>query len=90
MHNSIRATVRRAKGRTINAIGTILDGEPTPVARIPTPEWVEISAEEGGFYLFHFDHEGKCIADTWHPSLDNAKAQAMFELNIQENEWTVV
>jgi hypothetical protein len=30
-------------------------------------------------YLFHFDHDGRVVTDTWHRSLDDAIHQAAFE-----------
>jgi len=34
---------------------------------------------EESFYLFGCDENWKCLADTWHETLENAKAQAEFE-----------
>jgi len=34
---------------------------------------------EAGVYLFYCDREWQVLADTWHPSVKNAKAQAEFE-----------
>lgn len=32
-----------------------------------------------GIYLFYLDDDGRVVTDTWHPSLDDALAQAAFE-----------
>jgi hypothetical protein len=34
---------------------------------------------EAGIYLFCCDSEWEVLTDTWHSSVDNAKAQAEFE-----------
>jgi hypothetical protein len=38
-----------------------------------------IVAGEAGIYLFYCDDQWQVLADTWHPSVNNAKAQAEFE-----------
>jgi len=46
--------------------------------------------EDDGFYLLRLDPEGQCLADTWHQSLEEAKAQAAFEYEIDESDWSPV
>ena len=86
----LRAKVTGSTGKTRHTIGAIVDGEPTPIAELPIPEWVEISEEDGAFYLFHLDTEGVCFADTWHQTLQEAKEQATFEFGITPDEWIEV
>jgi hypothetical protein len=86
----LRAKVNEATGKARHSIGTLIDGVPAPVEDLPTPEWVEISEEDGAYYLFHLDADGVCFADTWHQSLDEAKQQASFEFGIEPGEWAKV
>ena len=86
----LRARVSEATGKTRHSIGALFDGVPTPIEDLPTPEWVEISEEDGAYYLFHLDADGVCFADTWHQSLDEAKEQAAFEFGIESNDWAEV
>jgi hypothetical protein len=86
----LRAKVNEATGNTRHSIGTLIDGVPTPIEDLPTPEWVEISEEDGAYYLFHLDGDGVCFADTWHQSLDEAKQQATFEFGIQPSDWSEI
>jgi hypothetical protein len=86
----LRAKVSGSTGKTRHSIGALIDGVPTPVEDLPTPEWVEISGEDGAYYLFHLDAEGVCFADTWHQTLDEAKQQASFEFGIEPEEWSEV
>jgi hypothetical protein len=54
---------------------------------VPPTEWVEISQESSGIYLYHFDKGGNCIADTWHMTIDEAKDQANFDFGILAGDW---
>jgi hypothetical protein len=86
----LRAEVKGTTGRTKHAIGTIVEGKPTPTSELPIPKWVEISEEGGAFYLLYFSAEGVCFADTWHQTLEAAKRQATFEFGITPDEWTEI
>jgi hypothetical protein len=87
MQQRLRATVREATGRTIHANATLEDGMPTAFEVLPRTEWVEISQEPSGTYLYHFDNGGRCIADTWHMTVEDAKDQANFEFGILAGDW---
>lgn len=80
------AKVRYVTGKTMHLIGA-----PHPVAvedaKIADPVAVEIVEEEGAFYLLRLNEAGDCIADTWHESLESAKAQAEFEFSVQSGDW---
>jgi hypothetical protein len=84
----LRAKVSGSIGKTRHSIGDLVDGTPMPVEIVRTPEWVEISEEDGAYYLFHLDAEGVCFADTWHQTLEEAKQQAAFEFGIEAKEWS--
>jgi hypothetical protein len=86
----MRANVKTATGKTRHTVGELVGGKPVPVETLPVPAWVEISEEEGAFYLLHFDANGTSFADTWHQTLAEAKRQAEFEFGIAEDEWTAV
>ena len=83
----LRAPVRRVTGATIHSVGTIRDGVPVPLECVPDPSQVEIVVGDGGFFLFRLDDNGGCLADTWHETLDDAKAQAKFEYDIDDSDW---
>lgn len=84
------AKVNCITGNTRHYMGTLIDGRPHPVNKLPDPEWVEISGENNAFYLLRFDSKGNCVADTWHQTLEDAMRQAAFEFNIASNEWTAI
>jgi len=44
------------------------------VIRIPDPAEVEVVEQDAAFYLLRLDSDGQCIADTWHASVEAAKA----------------
>lgn len=75
----LRASIPRLTGKTRH----LLHGEP-----IGGPVSVEIHQTDGGFFLLHIDSAGDSIADTWHQSLDDAKAQAKFEYEIVDSDWS--
>ena len=56
--------------------GTIHRG---PDGVIPTASALAIVESETSVYLFYCDCEWQVLADTWHTSASNAKAQAEFE-----------
>jgi len=46
--------------------------------------------QDGAYYLLSLDENGVCVADTWHPTIENAKRQAKFEFEIEEADWVEV
>lgn len=77
----LQARVRAVTGKTIHWVGA----EPCadPVA-------AQIVMEDDGFYLLRLESEGQRLADTWHQSLEEAKAQAAFEYGIADADWAPV
>ena len=61
--------------------------EPVYGHNLSLTKWVEISEKPDGVYLFHYNASGECIADTWHLSIDEARAQAEFEFKISKSDW---
>jgi hypothetical protein len=57
------------------------------VTEIPDPEAVEVVEQDGAVYLLRLDPQGECLADTWHESVETAKAQANFEFGIEDGDW---
>ncbi len=51
---------------------------------------VRIVNDHGAIYLLRLDSLGETIADTWHPTLVDAKLQADFEYEIDEDQWQVL
>jgi hypothetical protein len=45
---------------------------------------------DDAFYLFGCDADWNCVTDTWHPSLEEAKAQAEFEYAGVSHTWIEV
>ena len=80
----LRAVVREVTGNTRHLWH---GAEASP---FPDPIAVEIVEEEGAFFLFRLDESGECIADTWHETVEAAKAQAEFEYKIKNGDWREV
>ena len=54
------------------------------------PVRVEIEPTRSGFSVFHYDTAGRCVADTWHATLAEAKEQARFEFGIDDASWAEI
>jgi len=55
-----------------------------------TPVLLVIESKTDGVFLFRFSAERRCVGDTWHTSVDEAKSQAAFEFNELLTAWKVV
>jgi hypothetical protein len=86
----LRAIVRRDSQNERHSANDVADEVSKPRGLPSVADWVEISVEEGGVYLFHYDSVGDCFADTWHRTIEEAKEQAEFELNIKPGDWSEV
>ena len=86
----LRAKVTSATGATVHSYGTLIDGVPKSSNVLPTPDWVDISEEENGYFLLRFNSAGEFLTDTWHESLQAAMSQAEFEYRISPAEWVKV
>jgi hypothetical protein len=58
-------------------------------AEAPTPVELRIIRypDDPGYYLFYCDGEGVEFTDTYHDTVDEAKAQAEWEFNVKPEEW---
>jgi len=83
----LQANIVRVTGATIHRRARLEDGVVVPGGRVATPVRVEIEQASSGFFLFHYDDAGRCIADTWHATLTDAKEQAKFEFGIDDSGW---
>jgi hypothetical protein len=82
----LRATVRVVTGKTTHLQGVPVSSE-IEVTKVSDPKMVEVVEQEGAVYLLRLDDDGQCIADTWHETVDAAKAQANFEFGIEDGDW---
>jgi hypothetical protein len=70
----------RPTGNTVHRFnGEVLD--PVPCLAICEIE------NQGGYLLFYCDEQWEQCADTWHQTLDDAKAQAEFEYDGISSHW---
>jgi hypothetical protein len=49
---------------------------------------LEISEEEGAFFLFSYDAAGHLMGDTWHQTLEGAMHQAQSQFGVSAGAWT--
>lgn len=82
----LRATVRKVTGNTTHLQG-VRPASDLEVMPVPDPKTVEVVEQEGAVYLLRLDNRGECVADTWHETVEAAKAQANFEFGIEDGDW---
>jgi hypothetical protein len=58
-----------------------------PDGVVPTASALAIVTSETSVYLFYCDRHWQVLADTWHASVTNAKAQAEFEYEGISGQW---
>lgn len=58
--------------------------------QLGTPVLLLIEDTHEGVFLFRFSSEGDEVGDTWHQTIDEAKAQAHFEFGDHISSWKVV
>ncbi len=83
----LRARVQHATGATRHHLAHIEEGEVRKDEELSTPALVEIQPADGAFFLLYLDAHGECLTDTWHQTLEQAKAQARHEFGIGEDDW---
>ena len=83
----LRATVRRVTGKTTHLHGVATEEGTLEVTKVFGIKTVEVVEQNGAYYLLRLDDKGRCVADTWHESVQGAKKQASFEFGIEEGDW---
>ena len=82
----LRAVVGNVTGKTVHLRGERV-ADRIRVSTLAAPTSVEVVEQDGAFYLLRLDDDGECIADTWHETVEAAKARANFEYAIREEDW---
>lgn len=82
----LRATVRSVTGKTTHLHGAPV-ADRIEIKTVADPRAVEVVELDGAIYLLRLDEGGECIADTWHETVEAAKAQAQFEFGIEDGDW---
>jgi len=83
----LRAKVTISTGAAAHYEGKIEGGAVIHTKKLPAAAIVEIQDSEHGFYLLRFDTEGDFVGDTWHPTIEEAKGQALFEFELDDEGW---
>lgn len=86
----LRANVLHTTSATVHRRTKLVEGVVVPDGQLPVPAGVEIEQTAAGFFLIHYDATDRCIADTWHATLVEAKEQAKFEFGIEDADWIEV
>ncbi len=57
------------------------------IAPLPDPVALRILADGAGYSMLRLDKAGTSIAHTWHPALEEAKAEAARAFGVAEEDW---
>jgi hypothetical protein len=52
--------------------------------------FIIIEEDPEGVFLFRYDSKGKCVGDTWHQTIEDAKDQAAYEYEDALGAWQTV
>jgi hypothetical protein len=81
------ANVRRYTGRTKHYLGSLEDGEPVKEEALPRATTLEIVERDGVYFLTRLSKDGKFAGETAHETLEEAKRQAKYEFEVDNEDW---
>jgi|ERR1043166_5039870 hypothetical protein len=55
--------------------------------QMPRPAFLVIEENPDGTFLYRYDVKGRCVGDTWHMNIDDAKHQAAYEYGGALGTW---
>jgi hypothetical protein len=85
----LKAPIRTTTGKTLHL--RVADSTRTAkITAFSQPVRVEIVAQGSAYLLLRFDDKSECVGDTWHETIDAAKAQAKFEFLIKDEDWELI
>jgi hypothetical protein len=58
--------------------------------QLPQPRFLMIEEKSKGVFLFRFMADGRCVGDTWHLNVEDAKEQAEYEYKGFLTAWSDV
>jgi hypothetical protein len=58
------------------------------IAPLPDPVALRILADGAGYSMLRLDKSGTSIAHTWHPTFEQAKAEAARAFGVGEDDWS--
>lgn len=90
MTRKIQAIVFNTKVKAKHALGTLGPDGPKSTGELSKSFRVEIVFDELGAFMLRYDKNGDFCGDTWHQTIEEAKAQASFEFNTNEADWVEV
>jgi hypothetical protein len=53
-------------------------------------DFLIIAESPSGVFLYRFNAEAKCVGDTWHMNIEDAKHQAIYEYESLVQGWTEI
>jgi hypothetical protein len=89
MAKKLNASVSKANADVSHGLGATEFSVPVigQKEQFPLACRLEIVAVDSGYSLQRYDQESRFCGDTWHQSIEEAKEQASFEFNTNEEDW---
>jgi hypothetical protein len=84
MRLRLRADLKHVSGSKAHVSMMIGKGG---IAPLPDPVALRILADGAGYALLRLDKANTSIAHTWHPTLEDAKAEAARAFGVAEDDW---
>jgi hypothetical protein len=79
-----------AKVRHLQGLPPEVTGRRDERRELPSPAFLLLEERADGIFLFRHDAQGRCVGDTWHMSVQDAKDQALFEYPGVSLDWREV
>ena len=73
--------------RHFHGMPPLADEQPDERHRMEPAKVIMATSGEAGFYLYRFDEMGDVVGDTWHPSVNDVKHQALVEYGLSAEDW---
>jgi hypothetical protein len=83
----MKAKISETSERSKHSLAELRPSGPEAMMAFPAAASLEIVQEVHGYLLIRYDSGGQYCGDTWHQTVEEAKAQAMFEFSVLSDQW---
>jgi hypothetical protein len=88
--STIKGTPPGGKVHHYSGLPPELTGDSDKRMLMESPAFLVIEENRNGVFLYRYDSHGKCVGDTWHANIQEAKQQALYEYETALAEWQMV
>jgi hypothetical protein len=83
----IKSTDRNPSVKHYEGLPPSLTGGRDDRRLLDPAQFLIIEEHSDGIFLYRYDAQGSCVGDTWHSTVDDAKAQAAYEFSDSLESW---